>query len=106
MATRKKPTASKTAQPGVTLDSMVQFLGLNQDKDHDTLRKAVDLATAAAAAHIGQELPEELPHPIAQGVRLLATKLLITGALEGPVEAKDIPLLVRAFWTPADAAGQ
>ena len=102
MAPRKKAAKPEAAAASVSAKNLAEFIGV--EGDGEQLAKAVDLAIAAAEAYIGAPLPDELPHGIAQGVKLLATKLLIGGELEGPVEADTIPLVVRYYWRAARAA--
>lgn len=104
MAPRKKAAKTEAAAASVNAQNLAEFIGF--DGDSEQLAIAVELATAAAENYIGTPLPEELPHGIAQGVKLLATKLLISGELEGPVQADAIPLVVRYYWRAARAAHQ
>ena len=99
MTTRRKkaPAADPTAEPpAITADSLAEFIGI--DGDPERLQRAVSLSTAAAAAEIGMpSLPADLPHPLAQAVKLLAAKLLITDQLDEPPAAADLPLVVRYY---------
>lgn len=100
MATRKKSAA---APPAVTTDSLAEFIGFDGDKVR--LGKAIELSCSAVATELGMEqLPGNLSHPIAQAVKLLATKLLLTDALEEPPTGDAIPLVVRYYLKVAAGA--
>jgi hypothetical protein len=59
---------------------------------------ALRLSTAAAERFLRRPLPEQLPHNLAQGVRLLASTLLLSNRLEAVPADADIPLVVRYYW--------
>lgn len=100
MATTRKRASVKAAtaaQAAVSADKLAEFIGF--DGDEARLTKALDLATAAAKAQLRVEaLPDELPHNIAQGVKLLATKLLLTDQLADVPAEHEIPLVVRYYF--------
>jgi hypothetical protein len=100
MTTRKKRPA---APPPVDAHSLAEFIGV--DGDPDRLKKAIDLASAAAAAELGVgALPGNLSHPLAQAVKLLATRLLLLDKLEETPAGDDIPLVVRYYLKVAAGA--
>jgi hypothetical protein len=108
MTTRRKKApdvAPAAAPPAVTAASLAEFIGI--DGDPHRLEQAIGLASAAAATELGiPSLPSDLPHPLAQAVKLLASKLLITNQLEQPPAAADLPLVVRYYLRVyADAQG-
>ena len=97
--TRKRASvnAAAAAQAAVSADKLAEFIGFDGDKVK--LGKAMELASAAAMAQLGVDaLPDELPHNIAQGIKLLATKLLLTDQLETAPAEHEIPLVVRYYF--------
>ena len=117
MATRKQasrpakqpavtePSVAAAPDQPATVDTLAQFVG-TAAPDRDKMAKALDLARDAAAAFTGQPVPEQLSHPLRQGVQLLASQLLITEKLSSPVQPEDIPLVVRYYWRVASARRQ
>jgi|688.fasta_scaffold1056576_2 hypothetical protein len=109
MTTRRKkapdPAPAPAAEPpAVSAASLAEFIGI--DGDPHRLEQAIALASAAAAAELEvPALPAELSHPLAQAVKLLASKLLITDQLEHPPAAADLPLVVRYYLKVARAQG-
>jgi hypothetical protein len=107
MATRKRarpttdPVSEAPEQPA-TIDTLADFVGTSQP-DRAKMAQALDLAREAAAAFTGRPVPEQMSHPLRQGVQLLASRLLLTGQLQGPVQPDDIPLVVRYYWRLAGA---
>lgn len=103
MATTRKrartddPTTPEVSNASVTADELAEFIGFNGDKVK--LGKAIELASAAAKAQTGLDaLPGKLPHNLAQGLKLLATKLLLTDQLDEVPAENDIPLVVRYYF--------
>jgi|GEM_PF-1131663 len=76
---------------------------IDYDGDSPALSRAVELASAAVREEFGAELPAELPHELAQAVRLAASKLLLTGKLDEPMQAGDLPAVARYFVKLASA---
>jgi hypothetical protein len=99
MTTRRKKTpdpAPAAEPPAITAANLAEFIGIEGDPIR--LERAIRLSTAAAAAELGiPALPADLPHPLAQAVKLLATKLLIVDQLEQQPSGDDIPLVVRYY---------
>lgn len=90
------PSTPTVNEAWVTAASLAEFIGI--DGNPARLEQAIDLASAAAAAELGiPSLPAVLPHPLAQAVKLLASKLLITDQLDEPPAAADLPLVVRYY---------
>lgn len=79
------------------VDSLAAFIG-DAAPNRDRLTTALQLATAAAQDFIGQSIGDAAPHPIRQGIFMLAAKLLIINQLETAPAISEIPLVVRAFW--------
>ena len=102
MATRKR---ARTDTLPLTVDALAAFIGDDQP-DSEQLEQAMALASEAAAAFTGRPIGDTAPHAIRHGIHLLASRLLITTQLEGPIRQADIPLVVRAFWRAADAGHQ
>jgi hypothetical protein len=92
--TRRKPRPQPAPLSPATL---AQFIG-DQQPDTPLLEQALELAITAAEAATGTTVGEAPPHPIRQGILLLASHLLITDRLESPINRIDIPLVVRALW--------
>lgn len=107
MATTRKPRASAKAEAvppvAVATEDLAAFIDWNGDKE--MLSKAVAAASEAIALQYGKELPEKLPHELAQAVRLTATKLLLTGKVDEPVQAEELPAVARYFVRMASAQG-
>ena len=98
------PATPEVNEAWVTAESLADFIGFNGDKAK--LNKAIKLSTAAAESFLGRPVPAEMGHNLAQGIKMLATKLLLTDKLEEAPEEKDIPLVVRYhFKLAADAQG-
>lgn len=91
--------AYEPAVPALPLNvaSLAAFMQV-EHPDRDRLGKALQLASAAAAATIGRPLLEAELHPVRHGVHLLAAELLLKDALETVPEGVEIPAVVRAFW--------
>lgn len=86
----------------VTVDTLASFVG-SQKPDRDRMAQALELAREAAEAFTGKPVPEQMSHPMRQGVQLLASRLLLTGQLDSPVPLDEIPLVVRYYWRLAGA---
>ena len=99
------PETTHVNEAWISADKLVEFIGFNGDRVK--LGKAIELATAAAKAQTGLDaLPAELPHNLAQGLKLLATKLLLTDKLDAVPAEHEIPLVVRYYFKlAADARG-
>jgi len=108
MATNRKPKPP-TGDTSVPLPAskaaaeLATFMGL-QEPDEEQLERATELAMAAAAEFIGAPLPDLLPHPLRQGIMLLASKLVLQGIFEGPITEADIPLTARYYFRLAAGA--
>ena len=107
MATTRKPRARAKAEAvtpaAVATDDLAAFIDWAGDKE--VLGKAIAVASEAIALQYGKELPEKLPHELAQAIRLTATKLLLTGKVDEPVQAEDLPSVARYFVRLAGAQG-
>lgn len=98
------PATPAVNEAWVTADSLAEFIGVDGDKAR--LDKAIELASAAAAAELGvSTLPGNLSHQLAQAVKLLATRLLLADDLEEPPTGDAIPLVVRYYLKLEAAAG-
>lgn len=85
----------------LTPDAMAEFMGAPGKPDD--LACALELARNAAQRALGAPVPEQMPHALAQGIKLLAGRLLLTGKLDAEVNPSDIPLVVRYYFKLADA---
>lgn len=64
-------------------------------------RKALDLARQVAGSTYGRQMPQDpsgLPHHVQQGIRLLATTLLMRGALSDVPTGREIPAVCRYYF--------
>lgn len=104
MATRKRAQAPEQTQ-AVTVDSLAAFIG-DQQPDRDRLEQALTLAKDAALNFTGIAVGDTAPHPIRQGIFMLAAKLLITNQLEESPATDTIPLVVRYYFRLAADAGR
>ena len=102
--TRKRAQLPEPAQ-AVSINSLAEFIG-DQQPDRDRLEKALTLAKDAALNFTGTAVGDTAPHPIRQGIFMLAAKLLITNQLEESPATDTIPLVVRYFWRAAGAGSQ
>jgi hypothetical protein len=86
-STRKAPQLS------IEVRDLAAFMGT--ELEQTAAERALEQATAAAAAEIGAPVPEHPSHNLRQGILLLASQLLMAGA-----DADDlpIPLTVRFYW--------
>ena len=104
--TRRKRTpaaAKETSSPAhrpLTAQDIAEFMAV-ESPDLEVFEKALGAARSAAEDFFGRQLPQELPHEIVHGIRLLTSKLLLENRIEKPAP-EDIPLTVRYFWTLAD----
>lgn len=99
------PSTPEVNEAWVSADKLAEFIGFNGEKAK--LDKALELATAAAKAQTGLDaLPGELPHNLAQGLKLLATRLLLTDKLDEVPAEHEIPLVVRYYFKLAADAGR
>ena len=105
MATTRKRTQAPEQTQAVTVDSLAAFIG-DQQPDRDRLEQALTLAKDAALNFTGVAVADTAPHPIRQGIFMLAAKLLITNQLEESPATDAIPLVVRYFWRAAGAGRQ
>jgi hypothetical protein len=87
----------------LTADAMAEFMG--GPGDAKNLARALELARNAAQRALGAPIPEEMPHALAQGIKLLAGKLLLANQLDGEVSPAEIPLVVRYYFRLAGAQG-
>ncbi len=110
--TRKSRSAAKAegtaeakpeVKPTVAAADLANYIGW--DGDPAKLNRAVELATQAISLLTGQEMPEKLPHELAQAVRLAATKLLLTDKLDEPMPVEELPAVARYFVRLASAQG-
>lgn len=90
--------AWKTA---VAAEDLVAYI--NWPGDEAKLSSAIRIASEAIRALLGGDLPERLPHELAQALRLTATKLLLTDKLDGPMAPEDVPAVARYFVQVASA---
>ncbi len=109
MATRKRarddegqfegddPTTPQN-EAWITTTQLSEFLGAELPGTEEQVATALQLSTAAAERFLRRPLPEQLPHNLAQGVRLLASTLLLSNRLEAVPADADIPLVVRYYW--------
>jgi hypothetical protein len=109
MATRKRARdeegqylgddpATPENEAWITAPELSQFLGAELPGTSEQIATALQLSTTAAERFLGRPLPDLLPHNLAQGVRLLASSLLLSNRLEEPPTDADIPLVVRYYW--------
>ena len=105
MATTRKRAQPSEQTQAVTVDSLAEFIG-DQQPDRDRLEQALTLAKDAALNFTGTAVADTAPHPIRQGIFMLAAKLLITNQLKESPATDTIPLVVRYFWRAADAGRQ
>jgi hypothetical protein len=105
MATTRKRAQPSEPTQGVTVDSLAEFIG-DQQPDRDRLEQALTIAKDAAFNFTGIAVGDTAPHPIRQGILMLAAKLLITNQLEESPATDTIPLVVRYFWRAAGAGRQ
>lgn len=97
------PATPEVNEAWVTAASLAEYIGIEGDPAR--LDRAIHLASEAAATELGMPaLPADLSHPVAQAVKLLATKLLITDQLEITPSGNDIPLVVRYYLKVAAGA--
>lgn len=97
------PEINEAWKTTVPAEDLAAYIGWEGDKIK--LRKAIDLSTAAIREQLGRDLPETLPHELAQAVRLAATKLLLTDKLDEPMTAEELPAVARYFVRLASAQG-
>lgn len=113
MATRKRARnddgtfvsddpATPENEAWITPTDLKDFLGADLPGTTEQIATALDLSTTAAERFLGRPLPDQLDHNIAQGVRLLASSLLLSNRLEEPPADADIPLVVRYYWKLED----
>jgi hypothetical protein len=114
MATRKRartddghfkgddPSTPEINEAWVTADSLAEFIGFEGEKAK--LSKAIALSRTAAEAFMGKPLPDTLSHNLAQGIKLLATKMLLADKLDETRAEQDIPLVVRYYFRLASSA--
>jgi hypothetical protein len=84
---------------------LAEFIG-DQQPDRDRLEQALTIAKDAAFNFTGIAVGDTAPHPIRQGILMLAAKLLITKQLDESPATDTIPLVVRYFWRAAGAGRQ
>lgn len=97
------PATPEVNEAWVTVDSLTEFIGIEGEPER--LERAIALASTAAATELGlAALPPSLSHPVAQAVKLLATRLLITDQLEEAPTGDAIPLVVRYYLKVAASA--
>ena len=104
MATRKRAQLPEPAQ-AVSINSLAEFIG-DQQPDRDRLKQALTLAKNAALNFTGIAVGDTAPHPIRQGIFMLAAKLLITNQLAESPAIDTIPLVVRYYFRLAADAGR
>lgn len=108
MATTRKAKA-KPAEPAapdqsISVDSLAAFMAVEQP-DREAMSKALDRAKEAAASLAGIAVPDVASNTLRQSIHLLASKLLISQQLDEPVQAHEVPLVVRYYWKLANAGG-
>lgn len=118
MATRKRartemgqfqgddPSTPHINEAWVVADTadLAAFMALEQP-DEPRLALALTRAKEAAATVTGQPVPERMRHELRQGIRLLASQLLLKDAdLSAPVEPEAIPLVARYYFKLAARA--
>ena len=103
MATRKRAKTDE-GETKLNADNLAEFIGF--DGDSDKLSKAIELSCAAAESFTGRPVPAEMGHNLSQGIKLLATKLLLIDKLDEAPEQQDIPLVVRYYFRLAADAGR
>jgi hypothetical protein len=90
-------TRRRKAPPPPPLDlspeALEAFIGTTIDADR--ARPALERATAAAEAFIGQSIPDPCPHALRQGIFLFASQLLM---LPDGSPAAEPSLVTRAMW--------
>lgn len=97
------PSTPAVDEAWLTPGSIAEFMGApGNPKD---LERALELARNAAQRALGQPIPEQIPFPLAQGIKLLASKLLLSNRLEDEVAPADIPLVVRYYFRLSGAQG-
>lgn len=100
--TRRRKTAAADAplQP-LTPADVAAFMGAVDAPDTEDAEAALDWARAMVADHIGQPIPDALPHNLRQALLLTAARWLLTGG-ENPEQ--PIPLQARYLLTDAPAS--
>lgn len=88
---RRTSAAGPLPQPLTTVD-LAAFMGDVDAPDTDDAEAALDWARAMVAAHLGQPLPDSLPHNLRQALLLTAARWLLTG---GKNPDEPIPLQAR-----------
>jgi hypothetical protein len=103
--TRRRKPAPPTAAPllALSVDSLADFLAI-EHPDRDRLSRGLDIAIMAAQDYLGEPItPEALPNPIRHGIHMLAAQLLVTDRLEQVPAQAEIPAVIRALWSHANA---
>jgi hypothetical protein len=98
------PSTPHLNEAWITTDGLAEFIGFNGDKSK--LDKAIKLSASAAEAFLGKPVPAQMSHNLAQGLKLLATKLLLTDKLSDSPTEQEIPLVVRYYFRLAADAGR
>ena len=93
MATTRRRKAPPPPSLDLSPEALEAFIGT--DIDPERARAALDRATAAAEAFIGQAILDTCPHTIRQGIFLYASQLLM---LPDDSPAAEPSLVTRAMW--------
>ena len=97
------PSTPTVNEAWLNANAMAEFMG--GPGEAQDLARALELARSAAQRALGRPIPEEMPHTLAQGIKLLAGRLLLTHKLDDEVNPADVPLVVRYYFRLAGAQG-
>jgi hypothetical protein len=98
MTTPRKKAPRASQGTSLTAAQLAEFLGGELDGAKEQIDQALKLSIAAAERFTGRPVPNQMPHNLAHGIRLLAASLLLRNRLEEPVADSDIPMLARYHW--------
>lgn len=93
---RKTATAADAPLQQLTPVDVAAFMGAVDAPDTEDAEAALDWARAMVSDHIGQPLPDALPHNLRQALLLTAARWLLTG---GEDPEQPIPLQARYLLT-------
>lgn len=100
---RKPPAVTPAPLLPVSVDTLADFLAI-EHPDRERLGRGIDIAITAATSFIGEPVaPDALPHTIRHGIHILAAQLLLADQLERVPAREEIPAVIRALWSHANA---
>jgi hypothetical protein len=97
------PSTPVVNEAWLNAQALSEFIGVSGDEAD--LTRALELARNAAQRALGRPIPEEMPHALAQAIKLLAARLLLANKLDDEVNPSDIPLVVRYYLRLSGAQG-